>query len=230
MPPPWGHRTVATLALYTSLLGQQCVNVWSFEHKPPDPIDDAGRLNDCQWLIDDWIAHIQGAWATMTPGALSLVRLVAQVQQPRRLAPVEHVYDPGAVGAIGGDVPNPSAAAVIQWRSLYATRFSRGRSYIPGLTAGMMAGGKLTGAQIALYKTFADAMVARYGDGSVAQAVWDFTIYSRPYDHEYYTKRVNKVLTVVDKTNYAGNSSHVVSGRVDPTIRTQRRRELGVGA
>ena len=58
------------------------------------------------------------------------------------------------------------------------------------------------------------------------------TIYSRPYNHlEYgYATGHNPSRTWYYPPDYDGDSTNVIAGTVDPTIRTQRRRQLGVGS
>jgi hypothetical protein len=75
------------------------------------------------------------------------------------------------------------------------------------------------------------AQTARYKPTG-AHDSWNLTIYSRPYDnpHGDYVKRVGGTLTVVSKPDYAGNSNFVIAHSVDGILRSQRRRQVGVGA
>lgn len=230
MPPAWGHRTLAQMALKGRLAGQDVVNVFAFEWKAPDDPSDALRMTRADQIVTDWVTNLRTAWLAQCSNHYTLPIITIQVVVPNRLVPIEKVQAGPPAGAVANDSLPPSTATIIRWRSNLAGKQHRGRTYVPGVPAvGAATEGQLLTAQRNLHQAFADAMVARYGDGSSAQALADFTVFSRPYDDEYYTVRVAHVPTVVHKTNYGGNSTHIISGAVDNSLRVQRRREVGVG-
>jgi hypothetical protein len=62
--------------------------------------------------------------------------------------------------------------------------------------------------------------------------VWYLTVYSRPYNHLDYGyvtgSGPNRVFFY--PPDYAGNSTNIIGYSVDSILRSQRRREIGVGS
>lgn len=229
--PPWTHRAIAQLAVNGTLNGQRVVNVFAFEHKIPDLASDDLRFAWSQELMDAWISACQPAYLACLSASYNLDRLTCQVVQPNRLVPAEHAYSVATPGTVASSSAPPSVAAVIKWRSNLAGKSHRGRSYLPGVPAvGWYTNGVIDVANRAVYQTFITDMLDAFGPLGT-EGLSDFTIYSRPDPDPQWVKRVGGNLVVEHgPADYGGNSTHVISGALDPNLRQQRRREVGVGA
>jgi hypothetical protein len=242
----WSHNTMAELVLIGSGAGSaQIVNVHCFE---ASAVEEALFLNDglantsAIALRDDWIANLKTLWlACHAGGTGGYVLGTVGVQIVERPALVSHRLGRQdsilTTANIGTDTAAAPAAAenagVIRWKSLVATRHARGRTYVAPIvsTAGGFPVGLLNATQVAALDAYAAALRVRYKPTG-AHDSWNLTVYSRPYDspHGDYVKRVGGVLQVVPKPDYAGNSNFVINHAIDNIIRSQRRRQVGVGA
>jgi hypothetical protein len=241
----WSHNTMAELVLIGSGAGSaQIVNVHCFEASAVEEAlfgGDAGANTSAIALRDDWIANLKTAWLACHNGAAGGYTLnivgVQIVERPglvsHRLGRQDSVLTSGNIGTDIATPPLPAEdAAVIRWKSLIATRHARGRTYVAPISSTTSSvAGVLTAGQVTALDAYATALRARYKPTG-AHDSWNLTVYSRPYDnpHGNYVKRVAGALTVVPKPDYAGNSNFVIAHAVDTTIRSQRRRQVGVGA
>jgi hypothetical protein len=235
----WSHNTMVELVLIGRLHGQQIVNVHAFEASAAeeatflsDSLADASAIA----LRNDWVTNMQALWLAGISNEYALVTIGSQVvERPatvsHRLGRQDRLPTGTGLGTTATASDAPAVAAVTKWRSLVATRHARGRTYQAGIPEGDTALGKLSAPGVAFRQAYADAMCLRYKPTG-AYSQWNFTVYSRPYDspHGDYTSRAGGTLHVVSKPDYAGNSNFILSGLTDDVLRTQRRREVGVGA
>lgn len=244
----WGHRTVCALILHGKALGQDIVNVHHFEAQVAAEllmVSDGIAQTKANDLRDDWIAQVKTEWLACHPAVYDLVNVGVQVLERPGLYEHRLSEQMGVVGAthLGnadtvafGSIPDAlQVAAEIKWRSLVSSRRARGRTYAGPILEAMTdaATTLLTTAAQTVFNAYATEMLNRYEETSgVSAAGWDFTIYNRPYDNgDYgYVKRVAGVRQFFYPPDYAGDVNHILTGVVDSTPRTQRRREIGVGS
>lgn len=242
---PWTHNTICELVLIGSVAGQQVINVHAFEAAAAEEAtftSDTLADNSAQTLRDDWITNLITTYKAVHGTLYSLVTVGSQiVERPsnvsHRLGRQDRTNSPlpaaGTATTAAGMLPQ-EVSAVIRWHSLVASRSARGRTYIGGIAADSRdltnIGQWTSGYQTAL-AAYATALQARYTPGG-AHDSWNLTVYSRPYTSPAgdYVKRVGGALTIVSKGDYAGNSNFVTGFAVDPIVRSQRRRQVGVGA
>jgi hypothetical protein len=240
---PWTSNTIAQLSMIGVCDTAQIVNTHHFE---ASEVIEAQLLNDqlaIEWgeaLVDDWIAQLKDEYLGCHTGDYTLNMVRCQViERPgtfrHKLVPVERPQSTGNTGGIGVAAEATQVAVVVKWKTPRAGKSSRGRSYLGPVPPVLMSSGRLaTGnADSGKYLAYADAMIARYGAlAGVEAAAYRLTIYSRPYNQgEYqYATRKTGTLTVESPEDYAGNSTNVTVAQVDPILRTQRRREVGVGS
>jgi hypothetical protein len=130
-------------------------------------------------------------------------------------------------GNLVGQIPPPSMApqdaCCISVHTGMKGRRRRGRFYVPGLSAAAAAGGTLAGQQLTNLETYAGTVTNRYtAGGSTPNTNYRWIIYSPAdpgfVDSEGNHTRLETIFTDVLRTT------------TDPVVRTQRRRQLGVGA
>jgi len=244
---PWAHRSIAQLSLIGSAEGQKIVNVYHFEATVAGEalmVSDTVAQTRANTLASDWLAACKVQWLQNHPVGYSLDQVVAQVlERPgnvdhRLVATIETggLPSPGTMPS-STPIDDLTTCAVIRWRTPISGRSHRGRTYIGPVTDEWSKQGRISQPVGESY-TFAQRleahvtdMLATFGPAG-SDTAWNFTIYSRPYDnpHGNYARRIGGVLTVVNKPDYDGNSTNVTSGAHDDILRTQRRRELGVGS
>ena len=242
---PWGHNTICELVLIGKVNNQEIINVHAFEASAAEEatfVNDGVADTSAQGLRDDWIANLLVSYRAIHGTGYSLVTVGSQIverpatvshrlgRQDRSDAPLPAA---GTAATAGGMLPIADAA-VVRWRSLVASRSARGRTYfggLPGDWRDLVNTGQWTAGFVTALDTYANTLRTRYSPGG-AFAAWNLTVYSRPYTAPAgdYVKRVGGALTVIHLPDYAGNSNFVTSHVVDGIARTQRRREVGVGA
>lgn len=241
----WSHNTICELVLIGSVGSQQVINIHSFEASAVEEalfLTDTIRDTSAQALRDDWITNCLTAYRALHGSGYSLLTVGSQVVEKNgsvsfRLGRQDRTNSPlpaaGTHATAGGMLPY-SNAAVLRQHSLLATRHARGRTFIGGLAADARDLGppvKLSAAYVALMNAYGAAMLARYQVGG-AYDKWNWTVYSRPYDapHGNYPSRAGGTLHIVAPGDYDGDSNFITGYFADETLRTQRRREVGVGA
>jgi hypothetical protein len=230
---------MAELVIIGKAQGQQIVTVHAFE---ASAAEEATFLNDSLadasaiTLRDDWVTNLQTAWLAALSSDYVIQTVGSQiVERPstvsHRLGRQDRAPSGSGAGANASAVGSLSAAAVIRWKSLIASRHARGRTFVPCLPSILIVDGIVQASAVALLNTYANTLRTRYAPTG-AHSSWNLTVYSRPYDspHGDYAKRTGGVLAVVHKPDYDGNSNFVTAHQVDNVARSQRRRELGVGA
>jgi hypothetical protein len=237
---PWQYNTVFSLTVVATALGSAVVNVWNFEASEAlesSIINDEVAVAESGELVDDWIATQKTPWLAAHQSEYVINLVTCQVvERPgnfrHRLTPSERPLGSANAGTVSGTVEEAFASAVIRWRTPQAGKSHRGRTYLGPLPVTWMTDGRLATAAITNITAFGTSMNNTYGGGGLPTRPYRLTVYSRPYNNgEYqYATRKTGSLTVVTPPDYAGNSTNVTTFSLDPIIRVQRRRELGVGA
>jgi hypothetical protein len=237
---PWPRKTICQLSIIGTAHSVQVVNVFHFEAaqtlEATLTSDQVAQVAAGD-LADAWLTNLKTPWLACHTNSYNLQMVRAQVlERPgtfrHRLTPVERPTS--GAGTITSGTPSAEAvvSAVIRWRTPIAGKSYRGRSYVGPVPTAWIAGGLLAAAGVTAYTGYITPYMAEYGAAGVAPEPWAGTIYSRPYNlGEYqYTSRQSGTLQIITPPDYAGNSTNVTQASVDPVLRTQRRRQYGVGA
>jgi hypothetical protein len=236
---PWQHNTIVQLSLVGEALANQIVNVFHFqlsEVRESGMVNDEEAITESGEIADHWISNMKSAWLAVHADEYILRMVTAQVvERPgnfrHRLSPVERPQTTANVGTNAGAVGSLAASAVLRWRTPQAGKSHRGRTYVGPLTTPWQTDGKLATVAVTALQNFQTTWLNMYRQGGTTTVEWVHTIYSRPYntgEYEYASRKTGR-LAVVSPPDYAGNATNVTTGSVDPVLRVQRRRELGVG-
>lgn len=237
---PWQGETIWQLTLIANQSGAQIVNTHHFEAAGALDIsmtDDGTRISQGLLLADDWIANLKTPWLACHMNAYTLTLVKVQTLEVKnlfrhKLSPSERAQTTGNTGS-GVGAPNTLAqSAVVRWRTPIAGKRHRGRSYIGPVPGTFADQGTLQGAGKTAMDAYGSAMVARYGVGGTKATSWIQTIYSRPFNEgEYgYPQGQHPNRSFFYPEDYAGDSTNVTAYVTDTVLRTQRRRNIGVGA
>lgn len=237
---PWTHRTLFQLSIIGSESNVQLVNVHNFEatvvNEATFTSDDVAIVAQ-QTLITAWLAAGKTTYLAAHDSTYRLNNVRCQVlERPgnvnHKLSPTENTQTSGNAGVQPGGSEDMTSSANIKWRSSRAGKQYRGRSYVGPVPSTYISQGAFENTGLATYQAYADAMISTFGALAGSNLAFRLTIYSRPYNHlEYgYATGHNPSRTWYYPPDYDGDSTNVIAGTVDPTIRTQRRRQLGVGS
>jgi hypothetical protein len=136
---------------------------------------------------------------------------------------IEHTITGNLVGEFVSPSAPPQVAAVLSIHSGSKGKRKRGRMYIGGLPAEFVGAGTISGQLLTNLQVFADTLKNRYTlTGTSRNTSYEMVVWS-PAAPDFINKkgvhtRLTDLITGVSKLT------------VDLTTRTQRRRELGVGA
>jgi len=239
---PWGYRTVCQLSVIGQAFGVQIVNVFHFEASGDDEADfinDQAAQAAGATLAQGWITARKASYLACVSTDYAMVMVRSQIlerpgQFEHRLTPIEV---PSSGAGTGGQATGPAEdaviAGVIRWRTPQAGKSHRGRNYFGPLAQGWRQNGLLATEGVTNLTTFKDGMITAYGQTSpVPRTSWTMTVYSRPYDQGEYGyvtgSGANRQFNYPE--DYSGNRTNIVLGAVDPVLRNQRRRQIGVGA
>jgi hypothetical protein len=239
---PWTRNTLARISINATCQGQAVVNVFHFE---ASAVAEATMTSDAvaqAWLttlLGDFNTSVMTQWLA-THGAVDYSVAALNGQVLERPANVSHAlvsqdYTTGypRVGGIAGNqADDMTTACVVKWRGVLAGKSHRGRTYIGPLADTHTDLGKIVSAFATVVTTWKDAMITRYNAGTGTNTTAFLTVYSRPYDKYDYSYVVGSGSDkhVFFPEDYDGNSSGILTGSVDTIARTQRRRQIGVGA
>jgi len=237
--PPWNHNTLFQLTLLGTALGQQIVNVFNFEASGVQELsfgDDAARITASGDLADKWITGNKLAFVNASCTDYVLQNVKCQVMEVRgsfrhKLSPIERAQTTSNAGPGGYPAEHPGASVVVRWRTNLAGKRFRARSYLGPVPATAQVDGRVSGPYLTAMSTFVTGMTTRWAAGHAAPLDYYLTVYSRPYNEgEYqYTSRKTGTLQVVTPVEYEGNSTNVTTAQIDTILRSQRRRNIGVG-
>jgi hypothetical protein len=153
-------------------------------------------------IMNNWVAGVQNPWLNAISAGYTLVRL-----KVKGLDDVVGGEQPAAgAGVLSGDMLPPQCAGVVTWTTGLIGRSNRGRTFVPGIPEGHQAGGVLSSTLMGLYDLFGAALISTFAGGST--------------DYEL----------IVASNLVAGGGNAVTGKIVRPYVRSQRRREIGVGS
>jgi hypothetical protein len=237
---PWSHRSLCQLTIVAASDMSMIVNTHHFEASTAQEtamINDQTAVDWSAEVVDYWIAQCKTSWLAChsTDYIMSMVKcqvLERPNQFRHKLTSVERPLTTANAGTVAFTTNAMQVAAVIKWRTPQAGKSSRGRTYVGPITENWMVNGTVAPTGVTAIKAYADKMIAEWGPSGVRATEERLTVYSRPYNQgEYqYTSRRTGTLQIVTPGDYAGNSTNITVSVVDTILRTQRRRELGVGA
>lgn len=154
-----------------------------------------------QELAEAWITSNLPRYLDCLPAGYQASTVTARVVG----STTQYETNVTAGGSRIGVFSAPQLAPTITWTTRFATRSARGRTYLPGLVGSDVDQGILVVNLLNAMALFADAQLV---DLVGPSATFVFSVHSTLY----------------------GTTRDVVSYRVNSVVRTQRRRELGVGA
>lgn len=238
----WGFKTICQLSIIGTAFGVQVVNVHHFEASADDEADftnDQVAQAAGLTLLNGWVTGVKDEYLGCVSTDYTMVSLRAQILERPGL--VEHRLTPSEVPTSGtgtggqalGTAEDAVVSGVIRWRTPQAGKSHRGRNYMGPLAQAWRENGRLSSAAVTALTAYKEAMVTAYGQTSpIPRTSWCLTVYSRPYNEgEYgYVKGTGASRVMFFPPDYNGNSTNVTDGAIDPILRTQRRRQIGVGA
>lgn len=241
---PWPYTsTIAQLSLIGLCQSQTIVNVFHFDAPTATEAAFASDSDRIAWataLAADWRTNVRAGWLAAHTLDYSLTVIRAQVlevpgQLEHRLSAVDDTTGAPAVGTAASASDDLTTAIVVKWRTAIASRHTRGRTYVGPVPDTATDLGKIIAASafVGGINTWLTAHDRYLGAGAGVTAGYRHVIYSRPYSAPAgaYTRRVGGLLTVVNATtDYNGTATVVTGHSVDAVLRSQRRREIGVGA
>jgi hypothetical protein len=239
---PWAFRSLLQLSIIGTAFGSQIVNVHHFEASADDEADftnDQTAQAAGLTFLNGWVTGQKDEYLGCVSSDYQMVMLRAQIlERPglreHRLTPSEVPSSGAGTGGVAlGTAENAIVSGVVRWRTPQAGKHHRGRTYFGPIAAPWQSNGLLVAAGVTALTAYKDVMVAAYGQTTpVPRTTWCMTIYSKPFDHgEYgYPTGRNPTRTFFYPQDYNGNSTNVTTGAVDPVLRNQRRRQIGVGA
>jgi hypothetical protein len=175
---------------------------------------------NAQDLLDDWAASIVPLVVDAASSDTNWYEVQVSDTNPLGAESVAiNLPQPNPGHAVGDSLP-PQNAVVVSLRSGTKGGRRRGRFYFPGITEQSQANGVFAGLQLASVQELADGILGRYGP-SGTNAEYRLVVYSP------------EILTFPEpkpkKPRPGRIISQVTNVLVDTTVRTQRRRGIGIG-
>jgi len=238
---PWPHRTICQLSLLGSSHGQAVVNTFHFEAATTLEstfLTDTLRISAGATLAGAWWTATRPSWVALHGEDYTVNTVRAQILEVggkwrHRLTPTDQTLSSLNIGTITPEAESMANSLVIRWRTPQASKSTRGRSYVGPLPDAWEDNGRLTTTPVNNANGFINDVLTEWGhQNPIAPEPWGLVIYSRPYNNgDYaYPQGKNPTRTFYYPPDYAGKATGVVSGAVDSVIRSQRRRQIGVGA
>jgi hypothetical protein len=172
-------------------------------------------------LIGSWRGDVETAMRTCMSPQLSVIGYSAEDLVPGTAATEHEVLTPPLPGtAVGTGLPGQDAVLFSLKTGLKTAR-ARGRVYWPGATEEQHDAGHLSTAGVAPWETFRGYILANYL-GETPASGWTLVTYSPeqldpPKPPPTFKPRPGRIVTTVNDV------------LVDTVIRSQRRRQVGVG-
>jgi hypothetical protein len=181
-------------------------------------VSQSSRADD---LAASWVATIMPLVIAATSAGVNWDEIVVSDTSPTGQESFTLPLTQPSPGAFPGDYLPPQNAAVIGLRTGVKGGRRRGRIYLPGLVEIGNANGKLTGSQLTAVQGLAQGIINTFGPSGV-ETDYRLVVYS-PEKLTFPTPRP-------PKPRPGRVITDVQSSVIDPNIRTQRRRSIGVGA
>lgn len=171
-------------------------------------------------IAQAWVAVVIPLLVAATSVDVNWDSVLVTDTSPSGLLQYELPLTQPSPGAITGDSLPTQCAVVVSLLSNVKGRRTRGRFYLPGISETDTTQGNLVGPQLTAIQALANGLEANFGVSNVS-ALYKLVVWS-PVDTvapppKPFKPRPTQMIT--DITSY----------RVDPIIRTQRRRAIGVG-
>jgi hypothetical protein len=197
--------------LYQTLHGAQVVNVIHFVQD--DPLPTRGGLE----LANDFLANMATTLKARATNALTFNYIEVQKLVPFEGGPVIVAWTGGSVGTGAGTTVSATLAEVVTIYSQRAGRRGRGRIYLTGQdqSSSSITAGTWQSLQSTKTLAFANALYARYIDANKPIG-WALGVWSRaagPAAPPWTTSQFARATGLSVRT----------------IVRTQRRRQVGVG-
>ena len=238
---PWPSRPIMQLSIIGSAFGQQIVTVHHFEAQTaflPQILTDSTLQAEGANLAASWISVCKAAYLGCLAVDYGMLMVRAQGlertnQWNHRLTPTEDPETGAGTGGGSQSTEVTTTAAVLRWRTPQAGKSHRGRTYFGPIPSSFNTDGRLATTGVTALTAYRDAILGQWGaDRAPASATWVLTVYSKPFNKGTYgyPKGTHPNMEIFYPEDYAGQSTNINTGAVDPILRTQRRREVGVGA
>lgn len=236
----WPHRTIFQLSIIGSALGSMIVNVHHFQLgdvlEVPG-LTDEGRITQATALANKWLTSCKNNYLSAKTSDYTLNMVKCQpIEKPGnrnyRLSPVELAQTSANQGLGSGSVEELHSAGVIRWRTPRAGKQFRGRTYLGPIPREYMTDGRLNSVGNQFVGGYMTDLFDEFGLGGTSYNDWALTIYSRPFDEGTYGyprgSHPNREIHYPE--DYDGNATNVTGRSLDTVVRSQRRRQIGVGA
>jgi hypothetical protein len=174
-------------------------------------------------LGNDVVANVLPSFIPAVTQDLGVIAVEVQDILPGTHETIEHTITGNLVGLFVSPSAPPQVAACLSIHSGSKGKRKRGRMFVGGLPAEFVAAGTISGQLLTNLQVFADTLKNRYTlTGTSRNTSYEMVVWS-PAAPDFVNKkgvhtRLTDLITGVQKLT------------VDLTTRTQRRRELGVGA
>jgi hypothetical protein len=178
----------------------------------------AGTLGD---LASDVVSSILPSFIPAVTQDLGVIAVEVQDVVPGVAETVEHTITGNLVGEFVSPSAPPQVAACLSIHCGIKSKRARGRMFVSGLPAEFVIAGTISGQLATNLQTFGNTLITRYGPTG-NNAAYRLVVHS-PADPAFVNKK-----GVHTRTTVLTTQATLVT--LDLVARTQRRRELGVGA
>lgn len=243
--PAWTHNTLAQVAFLGKIGNQQIVNNLHFEAsgaRQAQIAADGDHGDDfVSDLLDDlvgnlWLQYINALPNDYVANSITGRVIAYPAEAHTNRAVQERTNAPARNAGAGAGADALSTAKLLQLRTPLGGKSHRGRIYLPcaraEVTDGTLDAGN--GAATAARTALVAAITNRYiGAHAFTADVAFLTVFSKPlhiHEQQWAVRVAGQLQVRSNPAAYAGNSTGVTLVRFDPTARTIRRREVGVGS
>jgi hypothetical protein len=176
---------------------------------------------NAQDLASSWVATVVPAMLAAVSQDSNWTNVTISDTNPTGSETVDLPITQPSPGTLTGDSLPPQDAAVVSLRTGIKGGRRRGRFYLPGLSETFQVDGRLTGTQLTNIQALIQAILNAYGP-SGTESDYRLVVYS--------PEKLTFAPPRVPKPRPGTLTTQVTGWVVDPVIRTQRRRAIGVGA
>jgi len=172
-------------------------------------------------LSNDIVANILPSWIPAVTQDLGIIAVETQDVKPGTGETQEHTITGNLVGEFVSPSAPPQVAAVLSFHTGHKGKRRRGRMYVGGLPAEFVVAGTVSGQLYTNLGVLGSTLTTRYGVGGASPA-YRLVVWSPAAPNFVNKAGIHTRLTEL--------ITEVTAITVDTVARTQRRRELGVGA
>lgn len=175
-------------------------------------------------FASQWNTTCKGPWLANLPNSYSLTILACRQINPPGPVGVEFTPTGTITGNGAAAVTSLTAAGVLKWTTAFVGRSRRGRTFVGPLPGDQYTLGQLTGPRVAGLNTYATTILGLWGSAGSAATDGRLVIWSRTIADQVSQNPPPAMGTV------SSASAYVTAGSGQAILRTQRRREIGVGS